>query len=235
MELLRIYWRTKCHKTSRREICRSKYYVSKSKSRIIAAPCNHACGHRTDSSFHSPFLVSCRTLPHLRRRPESGNWDADAEGSLRALRRDLVSNDFAAFFFLPVAKPRSRSMADRWFTLLQYSVKMSVRGMRGQSGKKMASMTDGPFAAISPSWHAGLISCLNPTICCNFPSFPPRYQHDLLSPSHQEGRKENYSTCCNFDWTADQSRVTWWRNYSTWGIRHRCHFFPWLTPHGSTP
>ena len=40
---------------------------------------------------------------------------------------------------------------------------------------------------------------LNPTVCCNFPSFPPRYQHDLISPSHQEGRKEN----CSKRWDLD--------------------------------
>ena len=36
----------------------------------------------------------------------------------------------------------------------------------------------------------------NPT---NFPSFPLRYQHDLLSPSHKEGRKENCSKRWDFD------------------------------------
>ena len=39
----------------------------------------------------------------------------------------------------------------------------------------------------------------NYSMYCNFPFFSPCYQHDLLFPSGQEGRKENYSTCCNFD------------------------------------
>ena len=39
----------------------------------------------------------------------------------------------------------------------------------------------------------------NPAVCCNFPSFPLRYQHDLLSPSHQEGRKDN----CGKRWAFD--------------------------------
>ena len=70
----------------------------------------------------------------------------------------------------------------------------------------------------------------NPTVCCNFPSFPLRYQHDLLSPSHQEGRKENCSKRWDFDWTADQSSVTWWRNCSKQRNCHWCPFLPWLTP-----
>ena len=35
---------------------------------------------------------------------------------------------------------------------------------RGQSGGKMASVMDGPLAAISPSWHAGEIAANGPSV-----------------------------------------------------------------------
>ena len=61
---------------------------------------------------------------------------------------------------------------------------------------------------------------------------PPAWPTFSLSPGGKEGRKDNCSKWWDFDWTADQSSVSRWRNCSKRWNRHRCHFFPWLTPRG---
>ena len=41
--------------------------------------------------FYLTIYIFSRTLPHIRRRSEPGDRNADLEGSLRSFRRNLVS------------------------------------------------------------------------------------------------------------------------------------------------
>ncbi len=60
----------------------------------------HACVLEDDVLLTHPFLfLFSRALPHLRRGPQPGDRDADAAGSLLALRGDLVSRCCLTYLF----------------------------------------------------------------------------------------------------------------------------------------
>ena len=52
------------------------------------------------------------------------------------------------------------------------------------------------------------------------PSSLPAWPTFSLSPGGKEGK------WWDFDWTADQSSVSRWRNWNKWSIPHWCHFLP---------
>ena len=110
-----------------------------------------------------------------------------------------------------------------WFTILGSRHEGSVR-------EKIGIGDEWPVCcnfSIVTRWIDQLFN-QNPTVCCNFPSFPPGEGEKVGHAGSKEGRKENCSKRWDFDWTADQSSVSW--NCSKRRNRHRCYFFPWLTP-----
>ena len=104
---------------------------------------------------------------------------------------------------------------------------------RGQSGGKMASVRDGPFAAISPSWHtmdwSAVQSKSHRLLQFSFlPSWLPAWPTVSLSPGGKEGKL--------------QQTVGFWLN--SWSIQRvtmeklqqtgHSSPMPFLTPDGAT-
>ena len=81
--------------------------------------------------------------------------------------------------------------------------------------KKYNYECDSSFNAArnSVKWSmAPLLFNQNPSICCNFPSFPPGEREKVGHAGSEEGRKENCSKWWDFDWTAEH-----------WTLNPVCH------------